>query len=76
VRKVTAIFLFAVLGLTAPLCAAAQMPSDDSARVASQKHNAKRSHKEAKEQKHALKKSIRKAGKPKKPQKMTYQTLN
>lgn len=75
-RKLAAVILFATLGLTLPLSAAADNHSDDAARIASQKHNAKRSHKAVKAQKHAMKKAIKAAGKPKKPQKMTYQTLN
>jgi Flp pilus assembly protein TadG len=76
VRKFAAVFLFATLGLAVPMSAAAQNQSDDAARIASQKHNAKRSQKAAKAQKHAMKKAIKAAGKPKKPRKMTYQTLN
>jgi F0F1-type ATP synthase membrane subunit b/b' len=75
VRKIAAVILFAVLGLTVPLSAVGQISSDDSARIASQKHNAKRSRKEVKAQKHAMKKAMKKAGKPKKQQKRTYQTL-
>ena len=76
VRKFGAVFMLAALGLTLPLPAAALSQSNDSARIASQKHNAKRSHKAARAQKHAMKKAIRAAGKPKKPQSRTSQTLN
>jgi hypothetical protein len=76
VRRIAAICLFAALGLTLPLSAATLDQSSDAARIASQKHNEKRSHKAAKAQKHAMKKAIKAAGKPKKPQKRTSQTLN
>jgi hypothetical protein len=76
VRKIAAVFLFAVLGLTGPTSARAQNQSYDAARFASQRHNARRSHKAAREQKQALRKAIRKAGKPKTPQTRTSQTLN
>jgi hypothetical protein len=76
VRKIAAVFLFAALGLTLPLSAVAQDQSNDAARIAVQKHNAKRSRKELRAEKHAMKKAMKKAGKPKKPQKITYQTLN
>lgn len=75
-RKIAAVFLLAVLSLTLPAFACAQNQSDDAARISSQKHNAKRSHQAARAQKHALKKAIRRAGKPKPPQKRTSQTLN
>lgn len=75
-RKIAAVILFAALGLALPAAAIAQNQSDDAARIASQKHNAKRSKKEAKQRKHAMKKAIKAAGKPKKPQKRTSQTLN
>jgi hypothetical protein len=56
VKKVTAFFLFVVLGAGLPLSVAAQMPStNDSARIAAQKRNAKRSHKENKARNKALK---------------------
>jgi hypothetical protein len=76
VRKIAAIFLLATLGLAVPLCASAQNQSADAARIASQKRNARRSQKAAKQQKHAMKKAMKAAGKPKKPQMRTSQTLN
>jgi hypothetical protein len=76
VRKIAVILLFAALGLTLPVAATAQSGNSDAARIASQKHNARRSNKAAKAQKRAMRKAIRKAGKQKKPQTMTYQTLN
>jgi hypothetical protein len=76
VRRIAAVLLFAMLGMTLPVSAIAQNQPDDAARIASQKHNAKRSHKAARAQKHALRKAIRAAGRPKKPQTRTSQTLN
>lgn len=68
-KKVTAFFLFVVLGAGLPLSVAAQMPSsNDSARIAAQKRNAKRSHKENKARNKALKKARKAQGKPAKRQ--------
>lgn len=75
-RKIAVVLLLAALGLSLPVSAVAQNQSDDAARIASQKHNAKRSHKEVKARKRAMKKAIKAAGKPKEPKKRTSQTLN
>jgi Spy/CpxP family protein refolding chaperone len=75
VRKLAACFLFAVLALAVPLSAAAQITSNDQARIAAEKHNAKRSRKEVKARKHDVKKAQKKFGKPKRPGKYTHQTM-
>jgi hypothetical protein len=69
VRKVTSLILFVVLGAGLPLSVAAQMPStNDSARIAAQKKNAKRSHKEMKARNKQMKKARKAQGKPAKHQ--------
>jgi hypothetical protein len=58
VKKVTGFLLFVVLGASLPLSIAAQTSSpNDAARIKSQKHNAKLSHKAFKAQSKQMKKA-------------------
>ena len=74
VRKVTAVLLFAILGAGVPLAAAAQT-TNDSARTAAQKRNARRSHEEDRARKHEMKKAQRHMGKQPRTKKVPGQTL-
>lgn len=64
-KKLIAVMLFAVLSLAVPVSIHAQ-GDNDSARIAGQKRNAKRSRKDVKAGKHALKKTQKSMGKTKK----------
>jgi hypothetical protein len=63
-KKLIAVMLFGVLSLAVPLSIHAQ-GDNDSARIAAQKRNAKRSRKDVKAGKHTLRKMQKSMGKPK-----------
>jgi hypothetical protein len=66
--------LFAILGAGVPLSATAQT-ANDSARIAAQKRNAKRSRKEDSARKHEMKKAQKHMGKQPRTKKVPGQTL-
>lgn len=74
-RKVTAVLLFAILGAGIPFSAVAQSTANDSARIAAQKRNARRSRKDVRQQRHAMKKAQKRMGKPVRPKTITSQTM-
>ncbi|HEY6444964.1 MAG TPA: hypothetical protein VIY53_00785 [Acidobacteriaceae bacterium] len=63
-KKLIAVMLFGVLSLAVPVSIHAQS-DNDAARIAMQKRNAKRSRKDVKASKHAMKKTHKSMGKSK-----------